>query len=428
MNSTLQTGEKIYLSDMRGERQDLEAIFRAGLSAVHGSRCVAAYLEKNPLDSRTCVVAIGKAASAMATGALQALGEQFHRGFLVTRDDHIAPAHLRDARFSCMEAGHPVPDARSLQAGDSLCRFLETVPADAGILLLVSGGASSLVEVLPESTGLEQLQQLNHWLIASGLDITAINRVRRCVSRIKGGGLVKYIQGRKATVLLISDVAGDDPAIIGSGLLYRGMSPGVTGLDLPGWILKMTDSGSHMPAPAAGIHGQITHHVVASLDLALQAAARKGRELGYSTGIMDEPLEGEAADAGARLVEQLRDSQAGLYLWGGETTVTLPANPGKGGRNQQLALAAACAMVDGDTIVLLSAGTDGTDGSTLAAGAVVDPATITRGAAAGLDCGQCLKKADSGPYLEVCGDVFVTGPTGTNVTDMVIGIKLDENL
>jgi hydroxypyruvate reductase len=287
-----------------------------------------------------------------------------------------------------------------------LCRFLETLPADAGILFLVSGGASSLVEVLPGSTGLEQLQQLNHWLIASGLDITAINRVRRCVSRIKGGGLVKYLHGRKTTVLLISDVAGDDPAIIGSGLLYRGETPGVADLDLPGWVLNMTEAGSHIAASDSDNHGHIAHHVVASLDLALQAAARKGREIGYSTGIMDGPLVGEAADAGARLLEQLRDSQAGLYLWGGETTVTLPANP----------------------VVLLSAGTDGTDGSTLAAGAIVDPATITRGAAAGLECGQCLKKADSGSYLEACGDVFVTGPTGTNVTDMVIAIKLDISL
>jgi len=413
---------------MKRERQDLEAVFRAGLSAVHGSRCVADHLAKNPLEGLTCVVAIGKAASAMATGALQALGDQFYRGLLITKDGHVDSTHLQDARFHCIEAGHPIPDARSLQAGDSLCRFLEMLPADAGILFLLSGGASSLVEVLPESTRLEQLQQLNHWLIASGLDITAINRVRRCVSRIKGGGLVKYTGGRKTSVLLISDVAGDDPAIIGSGLLYQGMNPGVAGMDLPEWVLDMTDAGSHMPAPAAGNQGHITHHVAASLDLALQAAAEKGRELGYSTGIMEAHLEGEAAEVGARLVEQLRDSRAGLYLWGGETTVTLPANPGRGGRNQQLALAAACAMVDGDTIVLLSAGTDGTDGSTSAAGAVVDPATITRGAAFGLDCGQCLKKADSGSYLEACGDVFVTGPTGTNVTDLVIGIKLDENL
>ena len=413
---------------MKKTRQDLEEVFRAGLAAVHGSRCVAHYLEKNPLDGRTCVVAIGKAASAMATGALQALGEQFHSGLLVTRDGHVDPAHLQDSRFYCIEAGHPIPDARSLQAGESLCRFLERLPADAGILLLLSGGASSLVEVLPESTGIEQLQQLNHWLIASGLDITAINRVRRSVSRIKGGRLVKYTGGRKTTVLLISDVAGDDPAIIGSGLLYRGMNPSMAGMDLPGWVLDMTHAGGHMPERPAGNQGHIAHHVIASLDQALQAAVKKGRELAYSTEIMEAHLEGEAADAGVRLVEQLRDSPAGLYLWGGETTVTLPANPGRGGRNQQLALAAACAMVADDNIVLLSAGTDGTDGSSLAAGAIVDPATTSRGAAAGFDCGDCLKNADSGSCLEASGDVLVTGPTGTNVTDLVIGIKLDENV
>jgi glycerate 2-kinase len=364
----------------------------------------------------------------MAAGALQALGEQFLRGLSITRDGHTDPLFQQDARFICMEAGHPVPDVRSLQAGDSLCRFLDEVPLDAEIIFLVSGGASSLVEVLPDPIRLEQLQQLNRWLIASGLGISAINRVRRSVSLIKGGGLIKYLRGRKTTALLISDVAGDDPAIIGSGLLYPGVDYDLSVPGLPGWILAMIRAGERTQESDDSVHGPIGHHVVASLDTALKAAALTGGELGYDSQIMDERLEGEAADTGARLVEQLRDSQAGLYLWGGETTVTLPANPGKGGRNQQLALAAACAMVDGDTIVLLSAGTDGTDGSTLAAGAVVDPATISRGTASGLDCGHCLMNADSGSYLEACGDVFVTGPTGTNVTDMVIGIKLDENL
>ena len=406
------------------QRQQLEAVFRAGLAAVHGSRCVVDYLAGHPPENYTTVVAIGKAASAMTTGALQALGERFLQGLLITRDGHLDPLHTRDPRLICMQAGHPLPDARSLQAGDLLCSFLDGIPVDAGVLFLISGGASSLVEVLPEKTGLLQLQDLNRWLLASGLDISAINRVRRSVSRIKGGGLLEYLHGREATVLLISDVSGDDPAIIGSGLLWQGTDPDLPDLDLPRWILDMCRAGCRDARTGAGAPVQIDHHVVASLEMALQAAALAGDALGYTSRIMHEHLGGDAADTGGRLIARLRDSQPGLALWGGETTVTLPAVPGKGGRNQHLALAAACTMAKGDTIVLLSAGTDGTDGTTLAAGAIVDPTTLARGKAAGLDPVQCLRQADSGRFLEACGDVLVTGPTGTNVTDMVIGLKL----
>ncbi len=405
------------------QRQHLEDLFRAGLSAVHGTQCVAEFLESHPPQSRTCVVAIGKAASAMAAGALQALDEQFLGCLLVTREGHIDPLHNQDARFICLEAGHPLPDARSLQAGDRLCRFLGEVPADADILFLLSGGASSLVEVLPETIRLPQLQQLNRWLLASGLDIVAINRVRRSVSRIKGGGLLACLHGRKAMALLISDVAGDDPAIIGSGLLYPGVDPDLSGLHLPRWILGMAAATG--PAEQGdGTPERIDHHVVANIDRALKAAALAGDVLGYTTTIVDERLGGEAFDTGTRLVAQLRGWHSGLYLWGGETTVTLPAVPGAGGRNQHLALAAASVMMDADTLLLLSAGTDGTDGVTHAAGAIVDPGTLARGAACGLDPQSCLQRADSARFLQASGDVLTTGPTGTNVTDMVIGLKL----
>ncbi len=405
------------------QRQHLEAVFRAGLAAVHGTPCVAEYLESHPPQCDTCVVAIGKAASAMAAGALQVLGERFLGCLLVTREGHIDPHHRQDARFICLEAGHPLPDARSLQAGDRLCRFLGEVPADAALLFLLSGGASSLVEVLPGTTSLLQLQQLNRWLLASGLDIGAINRVRRSVSRIKGGGLLDYLHGREATALLISDVAGDDPAIIGSGLLYPSVDTDLSGLHLPRWIPDMAAATG--PAGAGSSRRErIEHHVVANIDRALKAAALAGDALGYTTTIVDERLGGEAFDTGTRLVAQLRSRHSGLYLWGGETTVTLPAVPGAGGRNQHLALAAASAMVKGDTLLLLSAGTDGTDGVTQAAGAIVDPGTLARGAACGLDPQSCLRRADSARFLQASGDVLTTGPTGTNVTDMVIGLKL----
>ena len=229
-----------------------------------------------------------------------------------------------------MEAGHPLPDERSLQAGERLCRFLDSLPADAGILFLISGGASSLVEVLPEATGLLQLQRLNPWLLASGLDISAINRVRRPVSRIKGGGLLTHLRGREATALLLSDVCGDDPAIIGSGLLWQGADPDLSDLDLPRWILDMGRGGCSAATTGEGTPAPIDHHVVASLDMALQAAALAGEALGYTTRIMHERLGGDAADTAAGLVAQLRESQPGLTLWARGDDRYLARGAGKG--------------------------------------------------------------------------------------------------
>jgi hydroxypyruvate reductase len=405
-------------------RADLLASYHAGLAAVDGKICVSRFLSDHRPTGPVSVVAIGKAASAMATGASATLGAQLGQTLVITKTGHLDPALQPDPRFVCMEAGHPVPDAGSLAAGKALIRFLQGLPDGNELLVLISGGASSLVEVLPDQIGLDALQALNDWLLASGLSIHAMNRVRQAVSRIKGGRLARWIGPRPATVLLVSDVAGDDPVVIGSGLLATADARPLDELPLPEWVTAMIQTCQNEPVPTSN-GSCVPHHIVARLGDALDAAHRHARSLGYLPVIVNPELSGDAQQAGRDIASLLQGKPAGAWLWGGETTVNLPPQAGRGGRCQSLALAAACALDGQGNIVLLAAGTDGSDGPGAAAGAMVDGSTLVRGTAHGLDAGRCLQQADAGTFLEASGDLVVTGPTGTNVTDLVIAIKTE---
>lgn len=399
-------------------REDLLAIYHAALASINGSACVARALKHGLLQQPVLLLAIGKAASAMSAGAAMVLGKQLRRALLVTADGHLDAQLLADRRFVCLEAGHPVPDARSLAAGRAVTTFLEEAPSDAGILVLISGGASSLVEVLPDGVDLATLQRLNRWLLASGLPIGSVNRIRQTCSRIKGGRLAAWLGNQPVMVLMISDVAGDDPAIIGSGLLQGADGSHPEPDALPGWLHDLLRSVN--VAPVCRTPGNIRHHIVARLDDALQAAAGKARLQGYHTQVYGTRLEGDAVQAGHEIIARLRHEPAGMWLAGGETTVRLPAEVGQGGRNQSLALSAALALEASESIVLLAAGTDGSDGNTRAAGAMIDAGTLARGTDAGFDARECLRRADAGSFLAASGDLITTGPTGTNVTDLVI--------
>ncbi|MGB5179529.1 MAG: DUF4147 domain-containing protein [Gammaproteobacteria bacterium] len=393
-------------------------LYQAGLAAIHGQRCVADYLSRNPPRQPVALVAVGKAASAMTLGALEALGRQIIKGLVITKTGHSDAQLQRDPRLRCIESGHPLPNSDSLLAGNALCQFIETTTDTTALLFLISGGTSSLVEVLRGDLQLQQLVRANQWLMGSGLPIDEINRVRRTLSLIKGGGLLNYVKGRPATVLLISDVPGDDPCTIGSGMLVTGDRSSVTAA-LPEWLQQPGLPEAENRHPAA----TVDHHIIATNSDALQAAADKGRARGHAATVMQEPLAGDAQLAGQAIVLQLESLPDGIYLWGGETTVSLPASAGTGGRNQHLALSAAQALDAHDDIVILAAGTDGTDGPTDYAGAIVDASTHERGQAKGLVAHTCLQQADSGRYLAACGDLLQTGPTGTNVMDMVIAYK-----
>lgn len=407
--------------DLAAARQQLRSIFQAGLDAVHGTSCVAAWLARNPVTRPTSVIAIGKAACAMTGGASRVLGRQLLRGLLITRHGHLTHACRDDSRLTCIEAGHPLPDSRSLEAGAALCDFLDGLPPGAALLFLISGGASSLVEVLPPGVSLELLQRANRWLLGSGLDIAALNHIRQSLSGIKGGRLLERLRNRPALALLISDVPGDDPAVIGSGLLYPPADAAPPDPPLPDWLAPLVAAGRTRPVPG----GQpVPHRIVASLDGALQAAAAHAAGLGLRTMRAEPRLAGDAQTTGEALAGKLLQQPPGICLWGGETTVRLPERPGTGGRNQQLALAAAGVLAGASDCVMLAAGTDGSDGSSQAAGAIVDGGSIARMRAAGFDPGCCLQQADAGSCLAASGDLLHTGPTGTNVMDMVIGLRL----
>jgi len=338
------------------------------------------------------VLAAGKAASRMTLGAYDALGPRILRALVITRAGH-ADAELRECRnCSVIEAAHPVPDERSLAAGARLTAEVERLAPGELPLLLVSGGASSLVEVLAPGVALEELAALNRELLAAGAAIEAINVRRRKVSLIKGGALIERFGGKAALALFISDVPHDDPAVIGSGL--AGLVPG----------------------------DRVRRRVIAGIDDAVDAVRAAASAAGCRVRAGAARFAGDAATLGACFATELAARATEVLVSGGESTVCLPREPGRGGRNQHLALAAARALRGGAGLTLLAVGTDGTDGSTDDAGALVDGGTWQRIADAGYDGDDCLVRADAGTALEAAGDLVHTGATGTNVGDLVIGL------
>jgi hydroxypyruvate reductase len=377
----------------------LLALLQAGLSRVSGRVSVRAALQPPAggagLADSVWIAAVGKAASAMALGAHDALGARVRHTLVITREGHASQELLAHGNVELLESAHPVPDARSLAAGARLLEWVDGLPGTAAPLFLVSGGASSLVEVLAEGASLADLLQLNVAGLAAGIPIGELNARRRALSRIKGGGLAAQLRGRAARALFISDVPGDDTRVIGSGLM----------------------------GPAAG-GDQVQRAIVASADDAVAAVATAARHRGLTVHAGTARFDGPATRLASRFAHQLRLLSAEVFVWGGESTVQLPPVPGQGGRNQHLALAAAKLIAGQADLLLLAVGTDGTDGVTQDAGALVDADSCARVALAGLDPDDCLQKADSGTALAASGDLVHTGPTGTNVGDLVIGLKM----
>ena len=374
------------------------ALLAAGLARVDGRSCVRGALAAAAPTAASApvrVAAIGKAAPAMALGAHDALGARIVDTLVITRAGHAPPELLARGNIELHEGAHPVPDQRSLTAGARLLEWVRQLPAASVPLFLISGGASSLVEVLAEGVSLEALLSLNVQGLAADIPIGELNARRRAISRIKGGRLAAELHGRPAWALFVSDVPGDDPAVIGSGLLG--------------------------PAPGGDA---VQRLIVASVDDAVAAVAAAARRLDLLVRAPPGRFADSATRLAARFAHELHLAPEQLLVWGGESTVQLPPSPGRGGRNQHLALAVAKLIAGHPELLLLAAGTDGTDGVTEDAGALVDAETCARIALAELDADRCLQRADSGTALEASGDLVHTGPTGTNVGDLVIGLKL----
>jgi hydroxypyruvate reductase len=387
-------------------RHLLLTLFQAGLARTNGRRCVAAALKAAngvapasvdvPRPGPVWVAAIGKAASAMALGAHDVLGNAIQRVLLITKEGHVDPQASALPAVEIYESAHPVPDQRSLAAGETLLRWVGELPDSVQPLFLISGGASSVVEVLHEGVSLEQLAQVNAEGHAGGIPIAELNARRARLSRIKGGGLTGILGGRSARALFISDVPDDDPAVIGSGLL----------------------------GPAGAVPDSIERTVIASLDHAVDAVCAAAQQFGLDVRKASKRFDGDAVRLAVRFTHELHLNPAQVCVWGGESTVQLPEHPGRGGRNQHLALAAARLIAGQSHMTLLAAGTDGTDGPTEDAGALVDGETCARLMLAQVDVEDCMRRADAGTALALSGDLLHTGPTGTNVGDIVVGLKL----
>ncbi|MFO7278539.1 MAG: DUF4147 domain-containing protein [Pseudomonadota bacterium] len=387
-------------------RRLLLELLQAALDRVDGRRCTREALTARPPDSsRVWVAAVGKAAAAMALGAADALGAALERVLVITKDGHAVPDTYRLPGAEVLETAHPVPDARSLAAGERLLAWVDEMPPDVAPVFLVSGGASSLVEALADGVTLDELTRLNAEGLSSGISIGELNARRARLSRIKGGRLAARVAGRRARVLFISDVPGDDTAVIGSGLLGP---------------VHADEAGT------SSVPDDLLREVIASIDDAVEAACAAAREHGLTVHREIERFAGDAERLAVRFTHELRMGTEAVRVWGGESVVRLPDSPGRGGRNQHLALAAARAIAGQDDLLLLAAGTDGTDGPTEDAGGLVDGETTARVALAGLDVEECLRRADAGTALAAAEDLVHTGPTGTNVGDIVIGLKLSQ--
>jgi len=348
------------------------------VKAVQGIPSVSTAIVTHKIPRPDHVIAVGKAAASMAAAAHQQYGEIATT--IVTKYGHLedAPEHAL-----VLEAAHPVPDQSSLNAGAALQDAVTQCAAGSHLLVLVSGGASSLAEVLPSQMSLSDLALKTQTMLASGQDIHAMNALRKKVSMIKGGKLLAGFKGAAVTTLAISDVEGDDLGIIGSGI---GATPADHSFDF-------------------------SAHIVASNQIARSAAAA---QLAVAPLSNTETLYEDVETLAPKIAAQLRASPSGIHIRGGEPTVILPPNPGLGGRNMALALMIAREIAGTKGIRVLVAGTDGTDGPTDAAGALIDGSTWDESGA------QALSEANAAPWLDARGALFRSGPTGTNVMDLLI--------
>jgi glycerate 2-kinase len=403
----------------------------AGLAAVDPARLVAAELARRE-GPFTAALAIGKAAAAMARGAGAALALTPRARRLLVRP-HTSPA-LRDPAWEELSGGHPLPDEGSLAAGARLRRWLSELSGDDRLLALVSGGASACLELPARGLALEDLVAVQRTLQASGLPIEAVNAVRKHLSQLKGGGALRASRGR-VLALLLSDVPGDDPAVIASGPFtadptsYRDALAALVGLDVPQAVLAHLEDGAARQAPETLAPGdpdlaRVETVLLAGVRTAPRAAAEEARRMGFLAEEGD--LTGEAAAAAEDLVARGRRLGGGraALLMGGETTVTLGLRAGRGGRNQELALAAARVLAGSPDEVVLALATDGEDGTTGVAGAIVDGTSWGALARAGIDPARALARHDSHTALAALPQALVaTGPTGTNVADFGIYLR-----
>jgi hydroxypyruvate reductase len=414
-------------------RQLLESLFRTAVAAAHPSQCLPPNLPGPPPRGGLIVLAAGKAAGSMTEAAEQhylgRITADRLTGIAVTRHGYGRPTR----HIPIVEAGHPVPDEAGLKGTERALALALAAGADDLVLVLLSGGASANWIAPAAGITLPEKQAVTRALLRSGAAIGDMNALRKHLSRIKGGRLARLAFPAKLVTLAISDVPGDDPSVIGSGptvpdpTTLEGARAIVARfrLDLPAAVAKaLDDPRNETPKPGDNIFAGSDYRIVARPADALRAAQARAIAAGYECVVLGDRLQGEAREVAAEHARLARDLSAQgrrvVILSGGELTVTLRGQ-GRGGPNQEYALALAIHLDGAAGISALAADSDGTDGGSGRpddpAGAFVEPTTLRRAHAAGLDPAAFLADNDSTGFFNGIGDLFVPGPTFTNVTD-----------
>ncbi len=399
-------------------RQDADFIISSSLAAVQPDRAVTQCLSSARFSGRVVLVAVGKAAWTMANAALSCLETPIDRGVVISKYGHI-PAPLPGCQ--CFEAGHPVPDENSLTATAAAMAAVRDLTAQDTVLFLLSGGGSALFEQTP--LPLAQLQDITRQLLACGADIGQINTIRKHLSSVKGGKFAALCQPASVVSIVLSDVLGDRLDMIASGPVAPDETTCQEALDIfRKYGLTLSEEAlALLRQETPKVLPNVTSHVVGSVRILCQAAADACRTLGYTPEILTDSLDCQARDAGQWLGSMAKAHlhSGKAFVAGGETVVKLTGT-GLGGRNQELALAAAPQLEGLEDVALFSLGSDGTDGPTDAAGGYVDGSTAGRLAALGISIPEVLRNNDAYHALQAVDGLLLTGPTGTNVNDVAV--------
>ena len=412
---------------MRDPRAFLTSLFQTAVDAAAPALAIPKFLPERP-RGRTIVVGAGKAAASMAA-AVEAVWDGSLEGMVVTRYGHGFPTR----RIEVVEAAHPVPDAQGERAARRMLALVRGLSPDDLVLCLISGGGSALLSAPAPGLTLDDKQAINRALLASGAGIAEMNCVRKHLSAIKGGRLAAAAAPARVVSLVISDVPGDDLAVIASGPTVPDPTTSADALAIldayrievsPRVRAHIASPASETPKPGDLAFARIENRLIAAPALSLRAAAAFARERGVAPLLLGDAIEGEAREVGKafaglalgcrRLGEPARPPC--VLLSGGETTVTVRGQ-GRGGRNAEFALGLALALDGAADVYALAADTDGIDGAGDNAGAYIEPDTLAQARAAGLDPRKRLGDNDAYPVFAAVGGLVMTGPTRTNVND-----------
>ncbi|MFD1631419.1 glycerate kinase type-2 family protein [Pseudopedobacter beijingensis] len=421
-------------------REKAEDIFRAGIQAVQPQEIMPQWIQKRDnalfvkgekidLDTigHVYLIGAGKAAAAMAQVLEDILGDALTSGIIAVKYGHVLPLK----KIKILQAAHPVPDENSVAAVNEILKFAEKTTEKDLVFFLLSGGASSILTDFPDGSNLGEIRELFENLLQCGANINEINCVRKQLSKIKGGGLAKAIYPSRLISFIISDVPNNDISTIGSGLTVPKLYSHDSAKDilkkyqiydeLSENLKRSIDVGKQKTEEA--VFTKTVNYIIADNEMAVNAAAGKAEDLGYKVIIQSEVMEGLAVDVAEKITQKANSIKADnpvCFIYGGETTVEVNNKQGIGGRSQHLALAALLNIDKDKQITLLAGGTDGGDGPTNVAGAIIDNSTVENAAQKNVNPKDFLAQNNSCHFFKETGGHINTGPTNTNVMDLVI--------